>query len=116
MRTASTGRGAPGAATGDEKDGALRFAIQRCVLSQLAHVDVDIEIDVADAGLRGAVRATLVPSSAAYADILTLASRRHRHCGSLPLLSPANCHANTASSPALLVPMMCGHNSRWRPS
>src|SRR6266516_6698068 len=27
--------------------------------------------------------------------LLTLARRRHRHCGSLPLLSPANCHAST---------------------
>ena len=39
---------------------------------------------------------------------LTLESRRHRHCGSLPELWPANCHASTTSSPLLLMPMMCG--------
>src|SRR5256885_6879660 len=47
---------------------------------------------------------------------LTLASLRQRHCGSGPELSPANCQASTTSSPRLLVPMMCGHSSRRRPS
>ena len=48
--------------------------------------------------------------------LLTLASRRQRHCGSLPELAPANCQASTTSSPLLLWPMMCGHSSRGRPS
>src|ERR1700730_16458566 len=38
-------------------------------LSQLAYVNVDVEIDVADAGLRYAVRAALVPASIARASV-----------------------------------------------
>ena len=39
----------------------IRFAVPLYELSQLAHVNVDVEVDVTDAGLRGAVRAALVP-------------------------------------------------------
>jgi hypothetical protein len=38
-------------------------------LSQLAHVNVDVEIDVADASLRRAVRTALMPASIARAGV-----------------------------------------------
>src|SRR4051812_6572155 len=48
------------------RDGGLR---RTRPLPQFAHVNVDVEIDVADAGLRRAVRASLVPRPAARAGI-----------------------------------------------
>ena len=41
----------------------------RSLLAPPAHVDVDIEIDLADAGLFAAMRAALVPAAVARAEI-----------------------------------------------
>jgi hypothetical protein len=39
------------------------------VLPPLTHMDIDIEIDIADAGLFGAVRATFMPAAATRAGV-----------------------------------------------
>jgi len=47
----------------------IRSAIPSNGLSQLAHVNIDVEIDIADASLRTAMRTSLVPGSVTRAGI-----------------------------------------------
>jgi hypothetical protein len=51
--------------------GGIRSAIPPTsyALSQLAHVNVDVEVDIANASLRSAVRASLMPTPVARAGI-----------------------------------------------
>jgi hypothetical protein len=64
-------------------------------------MNVDVEIDLADAGLRRAMRAAFVRAAfapAGVADIRKLQAAPLRQRG--PEFSPANCQASTTSSPA----------------
>jgi len=83
----------------------LRFA----ALPPLAHVDVDIEIDLADTGC--SVRCEPLRASGHCGRAhLTLAIQTP-HCGSLPLLSRRTASQHDLFA-VLAVPMMCGHSSR----
>jgi hypothetical protein len=98
----------------DQPVGGIRFAIPRCGLPQLAHVNVDVEIDLADAGLLLSVRPAFVPPPIARTGIFDIGKPEALPLRQRTAALSGERHASAASSPLLLVPMMCGHNSRWR--
>ncbi|WP_236840921.1 hypothetical protein [Bradyrhizobium sp. CCGE-LA001] len=61
-----------------------------------------IEIDIGHAGLAGFVRVPLMPMAVARPGSADIASFRHRHCGSCPLLSPANLPSQNSLLAALV--------------